>query len=171
MTPPPHIDLEESARDEIAMLIGRRFKGHDMARLVEKLLNAQGYTTYRSPEGPDYGIDILAAPGPLGFGQPRIVVQVKSGDTPADRATVDQLIGTMQNVNADQGLFVSWGGFKSSVDKEVARQFFRVRLWDQQALIDQVLANYDKLDEDLRAELPLKRIWTLAVAEDGNLEE
>jgi restriction system protein len=171
VAPPPHIDLEESARDEIATLIGRRFKGHDMARLVEKLLNAQGYTTYRSPEGPDYGIDILAAPGPLGFGQPRIVVQVRSGDTPADRATVDQLIGTMQNVNADQGLFVSWGGFKSSVDKEVARQFFRVRLWDQQALIDQVLANYDKLDEDLRAELPLKRIWTLAVAEDGNLEE
>lgn len=170
-TPLPHIDLEESARDEIATLIGRRFKGHDMARLVEKLLNAQGYTTYRSPEGPDYGIDILAAPGPLGFGQPRIVVQVKSGDTPADRATVDQLIGTMQNVNADQGLFVSWGGFKSSVDKEVARQFFRVRLWDQQALIDQVLANYDKLDEDLRAELPLKRIWTVALPEDGTLEE
>lgn len=167
----PLIDLEESARDEIAVLIGIRYKGHDMARLVEKVLNAQGYTTHRSPEGPDYGVDILAAPGPLGFGQPRIVVQVKSSDAPIDRATVDQLIGTMQNFHADQGLFVSWGGFKSSVDKETARQFFRVRLWDQNALIDQILEHYDKLDEDMRAELPLKRIWTVAQPKDTGLDE
>ena len=135
------------------------------------MLKAQGYTTYRSPEGPDFGIDIMAAPGPLGFGQPRIVVQVKSGDTPIDRATVDQLIGTMQNVHAEQGLFVSWGGFKSSVEKETARQFFRVRLWGQKELIDQILENYEKLDEDLRAELPLKRIWTVAQTEDASLEK
>lgn len=165
------IDLEESARDQIAKLIARKYKGHGMAVLVEALLKAQGYTTHRSPEGPDYGIDILAAPGPLGFGQPRIVVQVKSGDSPIDRPTVDQLIGTMQNVHADQGLFVAWGGFKSSVDKEKARQFFRVRLWDQNALIDEILGNYDKLDEDLRAELPLKRIWTVAQTEETSTEE
>jgi len=67
------IDLEESARDHIATLIARKYKGHGMAVLVEALLKAQGYTTHRSPEGPDYGIDILAAPGPLGFGQPRLV--------------------------------------------------------------------------------------------------
>ena len=29
-------------------------------------------------------------------------------------------------------------------------------------LIDQVLAHYDKLDEEIRAELPLKRIWVVA---------
>ena len=29
------------------------------------------------------------------------------------------------------------------------------------------LANYDKLDADLRAELPLKRIWTLAVQDES----
>lgn len=165
------IDLEESARDQIATLIGRRFKGHAMAVLVEAVLRAQGYTTHRSPEGPDYGVDILAAPGPLGFGQPRIVIQVKSSDTPIDRPAVDQLVGTMQNVHADQGLFVSWGGFKSSVDKEKARQFFRVRLWDQNTLIDQILENYDKLDEELRAELPLKRIWTVAQVDETSSEE
>lgn len=156
------IDLEESARDEIAKLIGKRYKGHAMAWLVEKILKAQGYITYRSPEGPDFGIDIVAGQGALGFGQPRIVVQVKSGDLPVDRPTVDQLIGTMQNVHAEQGLFVSWGGFKSSVAKETGRQFFRVRLWDQKDLIDQILDNYDKLDEEVRADLPLKQIWTVA---------
>ncbi len=161
----PAISLEEWARDKIARWIGQRFKGHDMAWLVEEILKAQGYTTHLSPEGPDYGVDILAAPGPLGFGQPQLVVQVKSGDSPIDRATVDQLVGTMRNFNAEHGLFVSWGGFKSSVDKETARQFFRVRLWGQDELIQQILDNYDKLDAALRAELPLKQIWTVAQPE------
>ena len=136
-----------------------------MARLVDGILKAQGYTTYVSPEGPDKGVDILAAQGALGFGEPRICVQIKSGDSPLDRPTLDQLIGTMQNVQAKQGLLVSWGGFKSSVDKEEANQFFRVRLWDQKDLIEQLLKHYDKLDADIRADLPLKQIWTVATLE------
>ena len=119
------LDLERLARDQIATLIVRRFKGHDMARLVDALLKAQGYTTFMSPPGPDKGIDILAAPGPLGFGRPRICVQVKSQDSPVDTPTLNQLIGSMQNVQADQGLLVSWGGFRTSVDRESAIQFFR----------------------------------------------
>ena len=63
-------------------------------------------------------------------------------------------------------MLVSWDGFKSSVDKGNASQFFRVRLWDQDNLIDQLLAHYERLDDDLRAELPLKRIWTLANADE-----
>ena len=65
---------------------------------------------------------------------------------------------------------VSWGGFKSSVDKEKVTQFFRVRLWDQQALIEQILANYEELDEGLRADLPLKRIWMVAESDEGGSE-
>lgn len=156
------VDLERVARDEIAQLILSKLKGHGMARLVNAILQAQGYTTYLSPEGPDKGVDILAAPAPMGFGEPRLCVQVKSGDSPLERTTLDQLIGAMQNVHATQGLLVSWGGFKASIDREVANQFFRVRLWDQDDLIAQFLNNYEQLDAELRAELPLKRIWTVA---------
>jgi restriction system protein len=90
---------------------------------------------------------------------------VKSQDTPLERAVLDQLVGTMQNVGAEQGLLVCWGGFKPTVKRELPRQFFKVRLWDQNDLIDEFLASYDKLEEDLRAELPLKRIWAVAEAE------
>ena len=93
-------------------------------------------------------------------------MQVKSGDDAVDLPTLNQLIGTMQTVGANQGLLVSWGGFKSSVEKERARHFFKVRLWDQDILIDQLLEVHDKLDEDLKAELPLKRIWTVAAQEE-----
>jgi restriction system protein len=160
------VDLEQLARDQIARLIIQRFKGHAMERLVEAVLKAQGYTTYHSPMGADKGVDLLAAPGPLGFGHPRICVQVKSSDSPVDHPTLSQLLGTMHSVQADQGLLVSWGGFKSSVEKETAQHFFRVRLWNQADLISQILEHYDRLDEEIRAELPLKRIWTVAAQDE-----
>ena len=159
-------DLEQVARDQIAKLIQAKFKGHSLAKLVDAVLQAQGYTTYQSPEGPDKGVDIVAGRGPMGFEQPRLCVQVKSGDSPLDRPTLDQLIGTMQNMQAQYGLLVSWGGFKSTVDRERATQFFRVRLWDQANLIEQLLRHYNELDEDLQAELPLKRIWTVSLPDE-----
>jgi restriction system protein len=160
------IDLERSARDQIAKLISQRFKGHELAQLVGAILQAKGFRTFVSPPGPDKGIDILAAPEPLGFGRPRICVQVKSTDAPVDRPTLDQLIGVMQNTGAEQGLLVSWGGFKQSVDKEEGPQFFRVRLWDADDVVDAILAEYGRLPEGLRAALPLKRVWVLALEED-----
>lgn len=156
-------DLEELARGQIAKLISRKFRGHDLERLVEALLQAQGYTTYRSPVGADKGVDILAAPGPLGFGSPRICVQVKSSSSPIEHAILNQLKGAMQTVQAQQGLLVSWGGFRSSIDKDLPNHFFQVRLWNQDDLIDQLLEHYDKLDAGIRAELPLKRMWAVAV--------
>jgi restriction system protein len=160
------VNLHELARDQIAKLIMSRFTKHDLTRLIDSILKAQGYTTHVSPPGPDKGVDILAAPGPLGFGSPRLCVQVKSGDMPVDTPTLNQLIGTMQNVHAEQGLLVSWGGFKTSVDKEVAAQFFRVRLWRQETIIDELLAVYERLPEELRAELPLKRVWAVALPDE-----
>jgi len=165
------IDLEQYSRDQIAKYIIQKYKGHGMAVIIEAILKAKGYTTYRSPEGPDKGVDILAAPEPLGFGRPRLCVQVKTGDAPIDRPTLDQLLGSMQNFNAEQGLLVSWAGFKTSVDKEIPSQFFRIRLWDQSTIINELLVVYDKLSEDLKAELPLKRIWTLNVPEDEAIED
>jgi len=160
------IDLGQVAADQIAKMIKRLYSGHGLARLVAAILKAQGYKTHVSPAGPDKGVDILAASDPLGFGSPRICVQVKSGDVPVDRPTLDQLIGVMQNVGAEQGLLVSWSGFKSSVEKEARSQFFRVRLWDADDLVENLLSQYERLPEDIRAELPLKRIWTVAAQEE-----
>lgn len=164
---PENSDIEELAHDSIAQLISARFKGHGLTRLVEAILIAQGYTTYLSPEGADGGADILAGTGPLGFGMPRLCVEVKSGDSPIDRPTVDKLLGAVTKFGAQEGLFVSWSGFKSNVHKELAASFFRVRLWTQKELLEALFANYDKLDADIKAELPLKRIWTVA-AQDEN---
>ena len=159
-------DIETLAGDEIAKFIIRKYKGHGMARLIGAILESQGYSTRISPKGPDQGVDILAAPGPLGFGSPKLCVQVKSGDSQVEHSILQQLGGAVQDFQADHGLLVSWGGFKSSVIKEEAKQYFNVRLWGQKEIIDELLRNYDALDEEIKAEIPLKRIWTLATTED-----
>ena len=159
-------NIEELAHDQIAQLIAARFKGHGLTRLVEGILKAQGYTTYRSPEGADGGVDIFAGTGPLGFGSPRLCVEVKSENNPIDRPTVDKLLGAISKFQAHEGLFVSWGGFKSNVQKELAPSFFKVRLWTQKELLEQLFTLYDRLDEELKAELPLKRVWMVAAQEE-----
>jgi restriction system protein len=159
-------NLEELAQDQIARVIEARFKGHNFTRLIEAILKAQGYTTWLSPEGADGGADILAGTGPLGFGSPSLCVEVKSESSAIDRPTVDKLLGAVTKFGAQQGLFVAWGGFKSGVHKDLATSYFRVRLWSRNDIIDQLFTHYDKLDESIRAELPLKRIWMVALTGD-----
>lgn len=160
-------DVERIGRDLIVKHIERKFVGHDLTRLVDAVLRAQGYRTILSPPGPDGGVDIVAGQGALGFDGPRLAVQVKSGHTPADAKTVRELKGSFKEFSADQGLFVSWGGFKQSTDER--RLFFEVRMWDADDLVNAILENYERLDSDIRAELPLKQVWTLVTEDDASL--
>ena len=161
------IDIETYAKDEIAKYIGRKFKGHNLERLVGDILKAQGYTTKVSPPGPDGGVDILASGGSLGFDHPRICVQVKSSSSPANVSVLRDLKGTMRDVNAEQGLLVSWGGFNREIEKLSKNDFFAIRLWDSGDLLDAVFRYYDKFDDELKAELPLKRMWALVLEENN----
>ena len=79
---------------------------------------------------------------------------------------ISKLLGAMTKFNADQGLFVAWGGFKRNVHKEMAAQFFQLRLWTQKELLEQLFEQYERLDEDLKAELPLKQVWMVASQDD-----
>lgn len=155
-------DLERAGKDQILRLISARFKGKNLEVLVEAIFKAKGYTTYLSPEGPDGGRDILAGNAPMGFGGPKLCIEVKSGKGEIDRPTVDKLIGAIKKFNADQAIFVAWDGYKTNVQKELANTFFEVRLWTADDVLEELVAHYDKLDEDIRAKLPLKQIWVLA---------
>lgn len=160
-------DLEELARDAIRDYLNRRFKGHALASLVEGILQAQGYRTFLSATGPDGGVDILAGSGPLGFETPRLAVQVKSGEGPVGTKELNELRGAMKKFGANYGLFVSWGGFKETARKEKSTSYFEIRFWDSEDLILHLLENYERLPDDLKAELPFKRIWILVEDEEN----
>lgn len=154
-------DLEQRSTTLIRERIAQRFKGHHLAELVAALLETQGYRARVSPPGIDGGVDILAGRGPLGFDGPRLVVQVKSQDAKVDVRVLRELTGVMARFRAEQGLLVGWGGFNQAVRAEAASEYFRVRLWDGEDVVHLVEAHYSQLPERIRAEIPLKQVWTL----------
>lgn len=158
-------DLEQQGRDQIRTLIGTRFKHHGLERLVTALLIAQGYRTKIAPIGADGGVDVVAGRGPMGFDSPRLCVQVKSATVPVDVKTIRELKGVLNTFGAEHGLLVSWGGFTSKALAEARKLFFGIRLWDSDDRIDNVLEAYEDFPADIRAELPLKRIWVVLAEE------
>ncbi len=154
-------DLAQLALDQIADHIGRKFRGHELERLVEAVLRAQGLATNRTNPGADGGVDILCGRGSLGLDPPRLCVQVKSQDQAVDVKVIRELQGSLRTFGADVGLVVSWGGFTSAAEAEARRQFFQIRLWDADELIRQIEVVYDELGGDIQKDLPMQRVWTL----------
>jgi restriction system protein len=161
------VDLARVARDQIERHIASHFAGHAFTQLIAAILRAQGYQTQVSPAGADRGIDILAGQGALGFNSPRLVVQVKSGGVVTDQPTLQSLIGCIADTQADQGLLVSWSGFTSPVRQRANELYFRVRMWGREEIITALFSVYDQLPEEVRAELPLRRIWSLVPEDSG----
>lgn len=161
-------DIESIAKDQISNLIVSKFSGHEFAWLIGEILKAQGYSVLISPEGPDGGVDVLAGSGTSGFEEPKIAVQVKSGSTIVDAPTIHRLQGTMKNFDATYGLMVSWGGFNNAALKEGRRLFFSIQMWNADDVIRHLTDNYDRLSDEIKAEIPLKRIWTVLPDDELN---
>ena len=161
-------DLSQLAHDQIVAHIQARFSGHALAEVVNAVLRADGWVTRLSPPGADGGVDILAGRGSLGLDDPRLCVQVKSENSPADVTVYRTLQGTMQTFNAQQGLLVCWGGFNKVVRTEARTGHFRVRLWDSGDLVEAIYSTYERLPAEVQAELPLKRGWMLVVEDSEN---
>lgn len=158
-------DIERLGRDQIQAHVAEQFAGHRLADLVGAVLDAEGFFTEVAPPGPDGGIDIFAGRGPLGLDPPKLIVQVKSSPAPVAATVVRELHGVLSTHGAEQALLVAWGGVNRVAQRELRNQFFRVRVWNADDLLDAILRNYDRLDEEWRTELPLKRIWSLASEE------
>lgn len=158
-------DLGQAAHDQIVAHIQRRFREHALSNLVNAVLIADGWTCKLSPPGPDGGVDILAGRGPFGLDAPRLCVQVKSQNSPADVTVYRTLQGSMQTFKAEQGLLVCWGGFNKVVLNEAKQGHFTVRLWDSRDLVEAIYRTYERLPAEIQADLPLKRVWMLVQEE------
>lgn len=157
------VDVEAQAKEQISTHITQKFAGHKLAQLVRAILEAQGFECLLSEPGPDGGVDILAGQGKMGFDEPRLCVQVKSGSSPVDVKVLRELKGVMRDFSAAHGLLVSWSGFKSSVIEEARRTYFEIRLWSAEDVLDMIQQHYEKFGDELKADLPLKRVWTIVL--------
>ena len=162
----PAIDLEEQIQDRIVQRIRQEFSGTRLEYLVAAVLRSSGYEALETRSGPDGGVDVLAGRGDMGFGEPRLCVQVKSGKAPIGLPEYNRLQGNIQGFGAQHGLLISLSDFTSVVRKENERSLFQIRLWGPHELVDTLLETYDSLPADIRAEIPLQSRRVLVESED-----
>lgn len=160
------VDLGEQIAYRILERIRLRFSGWRLGYLVASVLRASGYHAVETGQGAEGGVDVVAGSGDMGFGGPRLCVQVKSGGSPVDLPDYIRLRDSIGSYGADHGLLVGLGGFTGAVRKENERSFFQIRLWGPFDLAERLLGVYDALPGDIRGDVPLENLKVLTGWQD-----
>lgn len=153
---------EGDARGEIEDFV-TALGPYEFQERVAALLRGMGYSTpFVASPGPDGGTDIIAYPDPLGAKTPHVRVQVKH--RPSQKSSREEIAALRGIVRQDGeiGLFVSTGGFTNQAMNEARNGAVHIQLMDLEGFLDGWLAIYEKLDEEDRALLRLRRVYFLA---------
>jgi restriction system protein len=119
------------------------------------------YTPFIAPRGKDGGVDMVAYRDPLGTHSPRIQVQIKHKDAPANLQEVRQLMGLPQK-EGDVGIFVSTGGFSPDARVTARGSHIHVELIDLTRFIGLWQEFYEKMADEDKSLMPLRPIYFLA---------
>ena len=149
--------LEERAVNGIREYLKNK-NPYEFQDLVASLLKAMGYYIQSvAPRGKDGGIDIVAYTDPLGAKTPRIKVQVKhKPDTATGAADVRALLGILKA--GDIALFVTSGSYSTDAKQAASSGDKFIRLIDGDEFIEMWQEYYDKMSDEDKNMLPLKRI-------------
>ena len=149
--------LESDAREGIRQFIVSK-SPYEFQDMVAALLRTMGYhTPFIAPKGKDGGIDIIAYLDPLDAQTPRIKVQVKhKPDTAIGASEVRALSGILKA--GDIALFVTSGTYSADARNAASGNDKFIRLIDGNDFIDMWQEYYDKMTDDDKNMLPLKRI-------------
>ena len=161
VTDPETTPTVVAIRDRICAHVAEEFREHELTHLVAEILTVLGFRCEVSPPGPDGGVDIIAGMGPLGLDAPTLIVEVKSEPTPIGSRVLRGLHSAMTQHRADQALLVAWGGVTRPAELEFKRDRTTMRIWDADALLDQLFLTYDRLPASTRARIPLQQVWVL----------
>jgi restriction system protein len=169
-SPAPTVNVVDPIKDEADLLKDVQGRSHEFIKdriskldweqmqvLVAGLLRAMGYKTRISPMGADRGKDIMASPDGFGFESPRIVVEVKHRKGAMGANDIRSFVGGRHK--DDKGLYVSTGGFTKEALYEAERSSIPLTLMDADVLAATVAEYYDRMDSEIRALLPLIRIY------------
>lgn len=149
--------LESDAREGIKAFIASK-DPYEFQDMVAALLRAMEYhTPFIAPKGKDGGIDIIAYLDPLGAKTPRIKVQVKhKPETSIGASEVRALSGVLKA--GDIALFVTSGTYSADARNAASGNDKFIRLIDGNDFIEMWQEYYDKMSDDDKNMLPLKRI-------------
>jgi len=97
----------------------------------------------------------VAHPDALGFGRPRIKVQVKHRK---GTVTGPEMRGFRGALGGDNGLYVSTGGFTEDA-KRAAEEPPTITLLDRDAFLGLLVEHYEAMEPEFKAKVPLRKIW------------
>jgi restriction system protein len=80
---------------------------------------------------------------------------------------VNELMGAQNTHGADPALIVAWGGLTKPAEDLRRTQRLAIRVWTSEEVIDKLFEVYERLPDDMRARIPLKRTWILATDDTG----
>ncbi|HTL89483.1 MAG TPA: restriction endonuclease [Leptolyngbya sp.] len=147
---------EQAIEDRIV-----RLQWDQVQELCAGILRAMGYRTTVSPRGSDRGVDVFASPDGLGLEEPRIFVEVKHRpNSSMGSQDIRSFIGGRSA--SDRCLYVSTGGYTKEARYEADRSSIPITLLGIVELRKLFVDNYEKLDEEVKSLIPLKRIHVLA---------
>ena len=149
--------LEERAINGIREYLKNK-NPYEFQDIVAALLKAMGYYIQSvAPRGKDGGIDIVAYVDPLGAQTPRIKVQVKhKPETAIPASDVRALLGILKA--GDIALFVTSGTYSADAKQAASGSNNFIRLIDGDEFIGMWQDYYDKMSDEDKNMLPLKRI-------------
>ena len=149
--------LESDAREGIRQFLVSK-SPYEFQDMVAALLRAMKYyTPFIAPKGKDGGIDIIAYLDPLGAQTPRIKVQVKhKPDTAIGASDIRALSGVLKA--GDIALFVTSGTYSADARNAASGSDKFLRLIDGDEFIEMWQEYYDKMSDEDKNMLPLKRI-------------
>ena len=149
--------LEERAINGIREYLKNK-NPYEFQDIVAALLKAMGYYIQSvAPRGKDGGIDIVAYVDPLGAQTPRIKVQVKhKPETAIPASDVRALLGILKP--GDIALFVTSGSYSADAKQAASGSNNFIRLIDGDEFIQMWQDYYDKMSDEDKNMLPLKRI-------------
>jgi restriction system protein len=143
----------EFIKDRIAKL-----DWEELQELMAAILRAMGFKSRVSPIGPDRGKDIIASPDGLGLSSPRIKVEVKHrAQTQMGAPEIRSFLGGLRG--EDRGLYVSTGGFTREAHYEAERAALPIHLIDLDLLATLLVQNYEQMDNEGKAIVPLIRFY------------
>lgn len=145
---------QEFIKDIIANL-----SWQDTEALVAGLLKTMGYKTRMTTRGGgDLGSDIVASPDELFLEQPIVKVEVKKRSKDKIGAPdIRNFIGGMRGYH--KGIYVTTSGYSKEAHYEAERANFAITLIDSDWLVELLLSNYEALDPETKALVPLRKIY------------
>jgi transcriptional regulator with XRE-family HTH domain len=150
------IDLEVHAFRQIRDAIGAVFPGEALREVVTAILTARGYEA----EPSFGGLDFIATRRRGGGSSPPMYVFMRT-ERKADLATLQNFRRAADLCHAELGMLVCWDGFTPNAASE-ARRVSWITLLDADGTTQAFLDEYEQLPEEMRARIPLKKVWVPA---------